>query len=160
MEIKNLQSNNSLPKVINLKTNSKEIKPKTKPKIAIFHHFLKGDCKGGGEKLILQMREYYEADLWVGGVDLAVWGKQNVLKDPDFVGKVWDKRFGFFYLHTESQIPIWRHIKRQLFFAFSPKIRALLDYDLVIFSFGNIAFVPQRLAKMNLKHKNISTLIN
>lgn len=135
-------------------------KDKTKPKIAIFHHFLKGDCKGGGEKLILQMREYYEADLWVGGVDLAVWGKQNVLKDPDFVGKVWDKRFNFFYLHTESQIPIWRHIKRQLFFAFSSKIRALLEYDLVIFSFGNIAFVPQRLAKMNLKSKDISKLIN
>lgn len=122
---------------------------KIKPKVAIFHHFLKGDCKGGGEKLILQMREYYEADLWIGGVDLSVWGKQNVSKDPDFVGKVWDERFGFFYLHQESEIPIWRHIKRQLFFAFSPKIKELLKYDLVIFSFGNIAFVPQRLAKMN-----------
>lgn len=153
MKIKNPQFNNSLLKAINLKTNSKDIQVKTKPKVAIFHHFLKGDCKGGGEKLILQMREYYEADLWVGGVDLAVWGKQNILKDPDFVGKVWDSRFKFFYLHEESQIPIWRHIKRQIFFAFSPKIKELANYDLVIFSFGNIAFVPQRLAKMKKQQK-------
>ena len=153
MKIKSPQFNNSLLKVINFKTNSTEMEFKTKPKVAIFHHFLKGDCKGGGEKLILQMREYYEADLWVGGVDLAVWGKQNKAKDHDFVGKVWDSRFKFFYLHEESSIPIWRHIKRQLFFAFSPRIRALLDYDLVIFSFGNIAFVPQRLAKMKKQQK-------
>jgi len=121
---------------------------RNQPKVAIFHHFFKGDCKGGGEKLILEMREYYKADLWVGGVDLQVWGEQNVEKDPDFVGKVWDKRFGFFYLHEESTIPIWMHIKRQLFFAFSPKIHKLLNYDLVIFSFGNIAFIPQRLKKL------------
>jgi len=120
-------------------------------KIAIFHHFLKGDCKGGGEKLVLQMREHYKADLWVGGVDLAVWGQQNAEKDPDFVGKVWDKNLNFFYLHEESQIPIWKHIKRQLFFIFSPKIKELANYDLVIFSFGNIAFVPQRLAKLTKK---------
>lgn len=116
-------------------------------KIAIFHPFLKRDCKGGGEKLILQMREYYQADLWVGGIDWQAWGPEQAQKDPDFAGKVWDQRWRFEYLHKESKIPIWRHIKRQLFFLFSPKIKKLANYDIIIFSYGNISFVPQRVVK-------------
>ena len=155
---KKLPENNSQFQV--LFPNSKLFQNMSK-KVAVFHHFFKGDCKGGGEKLVLQMREYYQADLWVGGVDLAVWGKENAQKDPDFVGKVWDERFGFFYLHEESHIPIWKHIKRQLFFLFSPKVRELANYDLVIFSFGNIAFVPQRLNKiLGKKSKNLKRKID
>lgn len=117
--------------------------PKEKKKIAIFHHFLKGDCKGGGEKLILQMREHYGADLWVGGVDLEAWGKHLVDED-DFAKQTWDPRFRFEYLHKESKLPIWKHVKRQLFFLFSPKVKKLKEYDIVIFSYGNVAFVPGR----------------
>lgn len=116
-------------------------------KIAIFHHFFKDNCKGGGEKLILQIREYYGADLWVGGISWEAWGPEQAQKDKDFAGKVWDPRWKFVYLHKESKIPIWKHIKRQLFFLFSPKIKELLEYDIVIFSYGNISFVPERLKK-------------
>lgn len=120
--------------------------PYSKKKIAIFHHFFKRDCKGGGENWILEMADHYQADIWVGGVDLEAWGPEMVEKDPGFAGRVWESGRKFVYLHTESKKPLWKHIKRQLYFLFSPKVRELKKYDLIIFSYGNIAFVPDRLA--------------
>jgi len=119
-------------------------KSRLTPKIAIVHAFFKADCKGGGEKLILQMREHYGADLMVGGYDQKSWGKDNT--DDYYAQKTHDERFKFDYLHKDSKIPIWKQLKRQLFFLFSPKINRLLNYDFVIFS-GNIGFFPRRLKK-------------
>lgn len=116
-------------------------------KVAVFHHFFKADCKGGGESLMLKLREELGADLIVGGVDFSAWSKD--IKD-DFTNKVWDDRFGFTWLHEESRIPVWRLIKRQLFFRFSPKIKEIANqYDLIIYSYGNFAFVPERVKKYN-----------
>jgi len=129
----------------------------SKPKIAIFHHFFKGDCKGGGEKLILQLRQHLSADLWVGGIDRTQWGRDNAKTDLDFAGQIWDKDFRFEYLHTESTKPIWRQIKRQLAMAFSPKVKELANnYDIIIYSFGNIAFVPQRVKRINPLIKSLA----
>jgi glycosyltransferase involved in cell wall biosynthesis len=114
-----------------------------KKKIAVLHAFLKSDCKGGGERLIFEIRNYYKADLFVGAIGLDVWGKQNALSDS-FVKEVWRPEFKFTYLHEDAKNSIWMRLKRQLAFLFSPKINQLKDYDLVFFS-GNIGFVPARL---------------
>jgi glycosyltransferase involved in cell wall biosynthesis len=126
-----------------------------KPRIAIFHHFFLGHCKGGGEKLILQMKDELQADLWVGAIELDAWGKDKENLDT-FNQQLWNGTGKVQYLHQESNIPIWKYVKRQLFFLFSPKIKELANnYDIVIFSFGNIAFVPNRIKKIN---PNIKTL--
>ncbi len=117
----------------------------SKPKIAIFHAFFKSDCKGGGEKLILQMRKHYNADLFTGAIGMDGWGKHLVGTD-NFAREVWDPTSKFTYLHEESKIPIWRKIKRQLFFLFSPKVKELDNYDIIIFS-GNVSYVPDRVSK-------------
>ncbi len=118
-------------------------------KIAIFHAFFKADTKGGGEKLILQIREHLGADLYVGGIDMEAWGPQKAEVD-NFAKQVWDPKFKFDYLHLEGKQPFWRQIKRQLFFLFSPKVKQLNAYDLVIFS-GNISFVPKRTSNSKVK---------
>ncbi len=118
---------------------------KQKPKVAILHAFFKGDCKGGGEKLIFEIRDYYKADLYTGAIDLDSWSIENHPNDS-FVKRLWDDRFKFTYLHKDSHIPVWKHIKRQLFFLFSPNIKELENYDVVIFS-GNIGNVTWRLGK-------------
>jgi glycosyltransferase involved in cell wall biosynthesis len=112
------------------------------PKIAILHAFFKSDCKGGGEKLIFEIRDHYKADLYAGAIDLDSWGSKN--QKDSFVKRLWDPRSQFTYLHEDSNLKIWKHIKRQLFFLFSPKIKDLEKYDIVIFS-GNIGNVSWRI---------------
>ncbi len=120
-----------------------------KPKIAIFHAFFKANCKGGGEKLILQLREELQADLWVGAIDMQSWGKHLAGKDY-FATKVWNIKEKFEYLHQDLKIPFLKQIYRQLNFLFSPKIEELKNYDIIIFS-GNIGFVPRRLKNTKVK---------
>ncbi len=129
----------------------------SKPKIAIVHAFFKADCKGGGEKLILQIREKYSADLYVGGYDDLSWGKHLRAKDY-YANKTWDPRFGFEYFHIDSKIPVWRQLKRQFYFLFSSKIKKLTGYDLVIFS-GNIGFLQRRLKHLINKAKTKTKLV-
>lgn len=115
-----------------------------KYKVAILHAFFKSDCKGGGEKLIFAMRDYYKAVLYAGAIDLINWNPNQ--KSDSFVQALWDPQYTFKYLHQESQIPLWKKIKRQLFFLFSPTIKELNDYDAVFFS-GNIALAQGRITK-------------
>lgn len=117
-----------------------------KPKIALFHFFLKKDGKGGAEKMFLDIKEHFGMDFWTGGIDLGGWG-QDLVKTDIFASRLWNSKGKVFYLHKESKIPIWRLIKRQLNFLFSSKIKQLRKYDIVIFNFTGIFFVPQRLAK-------------
>ncbi|MEI6728156.1 MAG: glycosyltransferase [bacterium] len=125
------------------------MKTNKKPKIAIFHAFFKGDCKGGGEKLVLQLRNYLKADLWLGAIDTQSWSKDG--KDW-FNQQAWDANYKLFYLHQDSKVKIWKQIKRQLYFLFSPMVDQLNDYEMIIFS-GNVGFIPRRLK--NFKGKKI-----
>jgi glycosyltransferase involved in cell wall biosynthesis len=113
-----------------------------KYKVAILHAFFKSDCKGGGEKLIFAMRNYYKAVLYAGAIDLINWNPNQ--KSDSFVQALWDQNHIFKYLHKESQLPIWKKLKRQIFFAFSPMINELNNYDVVFFS-GNIALAQGRI---------------
>jgi glycosyltransferase involved in cell wall biosynthesis len=115
----------------------------TKPKIGILHAFFKSDCKGGGEKLIFAIRDYYHADLYAGAIDLENWNPE-LRKNDSFVQALWDPKYKFEYLHQESSVPVWRKIKRQLGFLLSPKIKELDQNDVVIFS-GNIALAQGRI---------------
>lgn len=119
-------------------------------KIAIFLPFLKGDAKGGAEKLFLELKEHFKADCYIGGLDLDGWQKE-LSQEDSFVDKLWNTAGKVEFFHTESKIPVWRLIKRQLFFLFSPKAKQLNDYDVVLFSFGNVFFVPNRLSKKVVK---------
>lgn len=114
----------------------------TQPKVGILHAFFKSDCKGGGEKLIFAMRDYYKSDLYAGAIDLENWNPE-LRKNDSFVQALWDPKYRFEYLHQESSLPIWRKIKRQLGFLLSPKIKELDENDVVIFS-GNIALAQGR----------------
>ena len=115
-----------------------------KYKVAILHAFFKSDCKGGGEKLIFAMRDYYKAGLYAGSIDLENWNPNQ--KSDSFVQALWDPSYSFKYLHHESQIPFWKKIKRQLWFAFSPMIKELNNCDVVFFS-GNIALAQGRITE-------------
>jgi glycosyltransferase involved in cell wall biosynthesis len=121
--------------------------PKNKPKIAILHAFFRP--KGGGEKLIFDIRDYYKADLFTGAIDKKIWDPKNA-KTDSFIGRLYDKKYNFTYLHSDSQIPFWRKIKRQIFFRLDPKIKQLNNYDIVIFS-GNIAGVASRITNPKTK---------
>ena len=114
-------------------------------KYAILHAFFKSNCKGGGEKLVFALRDYYKAALYAGAIDLENWNK-NLKKDDSFVQALWDDRFDFKWLHRDSNTPLWGKIKRQLHFLISPKINELENYDVVFFS-GNIALAQGRLKK-------------
>ncbi len=121
-------------------------------KIAIFHHFLLSHCKGGGEKLMLQLREHLGADFWCGAIDLDGWDPSKCTDSfTEDLGKA-----NWHYLHEESQVKGWKYIKRQIAYLLSPQIRDLAQNDIVIFSFGNIAFVPQRVKKINPYIKTIA----
>jgi glycosyltransferase involved in cell wall biosynthesis len=120
------------------KSNSLEGK-----KIAIVHAVFNSSIKGGGEKLMFSIRNHYKADLFAGAIDLQNWDKEK-FKNDSFVQDLWDKNYKFDYFHLESPIPIWRKIKRQLFFLVSDKSQVLEKYDIVIFS-GHIAFLPRKL---------------
>lgn len=128
-------------------------------KIAIFHPYLNDYCLGGGgENLIFKMCENLKADLWIGSIDFKSWGKDSI-KHNDFVKQLWNKNFKFYFLHKEfffynSKLFFLTHIfklisfaKRFFFLKFSPLIKKMDEYDLVIFSYGNTFFLPQRLKK-------------
>jgi glycosyltransferase involved in cell wall biosynthesis len=127
-------------------------------KIAHLNAFYKSDCKGGGEKVSFAIRDYYNADLWAGGIGLKGWGKNLINKDS-FVDRLWDQKYNFYYLHLDSEFPIWRQIKRQLFFLFSPKIENLKKYDIIIYG-GNVGIVPSRIRKPNFIANLIQFLFN
>ncbi len=132
-----------------MKTTTMKTMAKPYPKVAIVHAFLKSDCKGGGERLVFDMRNHYNADLFIGAVGLDTWGKQNATKDS-FVAEIWKPGFTLELLSNDSTIPVWRKIKRQLVFALSPKIKQLSNYDIVIFS-GNIGLVVGRIKNSTKK---------
>jgi glycosyltransferase involved in cell wall biosynthesis len=118
-------------------------------KICIFHSFFKAEAKGGGTKVVLQLRDRIKADLWVGGVDLENWGKHLVGKDY-FVTQVWNPKYKFDYLCRDLRIPVLRQIWVQLAFLFSSKIKQLQKYDVIIIS-GDIGFLARRVAKFKAK---------
>jgi glycosyltransferase involved in cell wall biosynthesis len=124
----------------------------TKPKIAIFHHFLLSHCKGGGENLMLQTRDHFDCPFWTGAVDLEAW--DNVHTKDSFTELL--NKNEWHYLLEESHVFGWKYIKRQWAFLFSPKVKELAQNDIVIFSFGNIAFVPQRVKKYNPNCRTIA----
>jgi hypothetical protein len=51
----------------------------TSPRVAIVHAFLKSDCKGGGERLIFDMRNHYNADLFIGAIGVSTMQKKTAL---------------------------------------------------------------------------------
>jgi len=111
----------------------------SKSKIAVFHAFLQN--KGGAEKVVIDICRYYGADLFVGGVRSDLFNKNS----PDsFSQAIFHEIPSFTPLHEDSKLFGWKHIKRQLYFLFSPKVKQLEKYDLVIFS-GNIASIPTRI---------------
>jgi len=120
-----------------------------KLKVAVIHAFFVP--KGGGEKLIFDIRNFYHADLYTGAVDHKIWDKDKAATDS-FVKALYDPEYKFVYLHEDSKVPFWGKIMRQWHFLFDPKIKELANYDLVIFS-GNIAFVGGRIKKINPKTK-------
>ena len=122
-----------------------------KLKVAVLHAFFVP--KGGGEKLIFDIRNHYHADLYTGAIDHQIWDKNKVQNDS-FVKALYDPNYNFTFLHEDSSIPFWRKILRQAHFLFNPKIKKLAEYDVVIFS-GNIAFVAARIKKANPKTKMV-----
>ncbi len=118
-----------------------------KLKYAIIHAFFV--VKGGGEKLILHIRDHYKADLFTGALDTKIWDRNNMESDS-FSKQLFSGLGKFVYLHEDSKIPIWRKIQRQLAFLLSSKLEELKNYDVVIFS-GNIGIVPFRLRNSKTK---------
>jgi glycosyltransferase involved in cell wall biosynthesis len=118
-----------------------------KLKIAVLHAFFVP--KGGGEKLIFNIRNYYNADLFTGAVDFSVWDKNKVSEDS-FVKELYNHRFGFVWLHKDIKIPYIRKIIRQAQFRYNSKIKMLNNYDVVIFS-GNVAGVANRITNPKTK---------
>jgi glycosyltransferase involved in cell wall biosynthesis len=114
-------------------------------KIAIFQFFLAGNAVGGAERLLLELKVHLGCDFWVGGIDSKAWNKDNT--DNPFVKRLFETKGEVYSIHEESKIPVWRVFKRFFYQIFSPKIKQLKDYDLVIYNFGNVLFVPQRLGK-------------
>ena len=124
-------------------TNLPEIPESLKTKkIAIFYSFLK--VRGGAEKLLLSLRNYYKADFFAGAVNEKYFNKTDT---DSFSKDLFNANYKLEFLHKDSNIPLWYAIKRQLFFLFSPKIKDLKNYDIVIFS-GNVSFVQRRLQKV------------
>jgi glycosyltransferase involved in cell wall biosynthesis len=116
-------------------------------RIAILHAFFVP--KGGGEKLIFDIRNYYQADLYTGALDKKIWDETKQNQDS-FVKALYDPNYKFEYLHEDSKLPFWRKILRQANFLFHPKINQLKNYDLIIYS-GNIGIVPARLKASKVK---------
>ena len=110
-------------------------------KTAILHAFFRP--KGGGENFTFDLRNHLGADLFAGGIDFSIWDPKKNAQDS-FVANLYDPKYRLKYLHTESSLPIWRKVKRQLDLRYSPKIKQLNKYETVFFS-GNIAGVASRL---------------
>jgi len=111
-------------------------------KIAIVHAFFK--CRGGAEKLVFAIRNYYHADLYAGALREDIFSPQKT--EDSFSQELFNPQFKFEYLHKDGKIPILLHLKRMFHWLFSQKIQKLENYDLVIFS-GNVFFAPRRLKK-------------
>ena len=120
---------------------SQDMSPESK--IAILHAFFRP--KGGGENFTFDLRNHLHADLYAGGIDFDIWSREKIGTDS-FVTNLYNPDYRLSYLHEESTVPVWRKIKRQLYFKYSPKIKELNNYDVVFFS-GNIAGVAGRLDK-------------
>jgi glycosyltransferase involved in cell wall biosynthesis len=119
----------------------------TKKSFAILHAFFVP--KGGGEKLIFDIRNHYHADLFTGAIDFNVWNPENTKKDS-FVRELFDPKYKFTWLHKDSKIPFWRKIKRQFYLKFDKKLKNLNNYDFVLFS-GNVAGVADRIRNSKTK---------
>lgn len=113
-------------------------------KIVIFHQSLKEKDKGGAEVLMLSVRDRLKADFWAGGYSKKAWDKV-FHPDQEIVQSLWNSDYNFQFLHQEKGNFVWRYIKQQLFFAFSPKVKELEKYDLILYSYGVINFIPSRL---------------
>ncbi len=116
-------------------------------KIAILYSFFK--CRGGAEKLIFQIRNHYNADLYAGALRTDVFSPEKI--NDTFSQELFDPKYKFEYLHRDGKIPGLLHLKRMLFWLFSPKLKKLENYDLVIFS-GNVFFAQRRIK--NVKKVN------
>ena len=99
-------------------------------KIAIVHAFFK--CRGGAEKLVFAIRNYYHADLYAGALREDIFSPQKI--EDSFNQELFNPQFKFEYLHKDGKIPILLHLKRMFHWLFSQKIQKLENYDLVIFS--------------------------
>jgi glycosyltransferase involved in cell wall biosynthesis len=111
-------------------------------KVVVFNPVFNA-IKGGGEKLLLEMRNQFGADLLAGSIDFKAWGKENSGHDS-FVDLLWSKNLGFQHLVRESRIPGWRRLKRNIIFRFAPRVKHLNRYELVIF-YGDPAGIPCRI---------------
>jgi glycosyltransferase involved in cell wall biosynthesis len=116
-------------------------------RVAVLHAFFVP--KGGGEKLIFDIRNYYRADLFTGAVDHTIWDKSKLGQDS-FISELYDPQYNFTWLHDDLKIPFIRKIVRQAQLRFNPKLKALNNYDVVIFS-GNIAGVMSKITNPNTK---------
>jgi glycosyltransferase involved in cell wall biosynthesis len=114
-------------------------------KFALLHAFFKADCKGGGEKTSLLIRNHYKADLYTGFVGRETWKPES--PDP-FSQMLYDKDYQLTVFHEESKIPYWRKVKRQLAFFFNS--HRLNGYDVVIFG-GNIGLAAGRITEKKTK---------
>jgi glycosyltransferase involved in cell wall biosynthesis len=124
------------------KNTSEDLKDK---QFAILHAFFKADCKGGGEKTSLILRNYYNADLFTGFVGFETWKPDG---EDTFSKMLFDKNYKLTIFHEESNLPYWRKIKRQL--AFWQNGHKLNGYDAVIFA-GNIGLAVDKITTKNTK---------
>lgn len=122
-------------------------------KIALFHAFFVH--KGGGEKLIFELRNRFNADLYASSVNFE---NYNPEREDSFSKELFDGEYKFSYLHKESKNRYLRHVKRLWHFLFSNKIKELLNYDAVIFS-GNVMFIQRRLKKLIEKENKSTKLV-
>jgi glycosyltransferase involved in cell wall biosynthesis len=110
--------------------------------LAIFHAFF--THKGGGEKFVFSVRSHFNADLFASAIDFQNYDPS--FKDP-FSQNLFNKNFRLNYFHKDSPKLYLRFLKRLWYFLFSPKIKDLLKYDLVLFS-GNVMFIQRRLKRL------------
>lgn len=121
---------------------------KEKLKLAVFHAFF--NHKGGGEKLVFDLRNNFKADLFASAVNF---NNYQPTSNDSFSKELFDRNYNFEYLHKDAGNSIIRLLKRLWFFLFSGKIKKLLEYDAVIFS-GNVMFIQRRLNKLRKKQNN------
>lgn len=115
---------------------------KKKLNLAVFHAFF--THKGGGEKLVLALRNYFSADLFASAINFNNYRPESA---DSFSQNLFDKNYKLEYLHKDCGNSAIRLLKRLCFFLFSPKIKHLLNYDIVLFS-GNVLFIQRKLKKL------------
>ena len=118
------------------------MKENHKGRIAIFHAFFSG--KGGAERFVFDLRNHFSSDLFAGAINFKYF---NPLSKDSFSQELFDSKYRLTYLHKDIEVPFLRLLKRYFFFAFSLKIKKLLNYDAIVFS-GNVMFVQRRIKKM------------